>query len=105
MTSKNRLFSPQKSFIFRSVLLPELKAKALTGTPKQAKYAVYCISKFTSVSQVPLLKVCKKKIDPKGLIWPEFFKLSEMKSVFSKVWDNIDRSSLEFTVASEIGII
>ncbi|CAK8686527.1 unnamed protein product [Clavelina lepadiformis] len=47
----------------RSVLLPELKIKAKSGTPSQVKHAIYCINKFTSVREVPLMQVfdyCKE---------------------------------------------
>ena len=42
---------------FSSVLLPELKNKAKTGTPAQVKHAIYCLNKFTSVRETPLMQV------------------------------------------------
>nr|CAB3264762.1 sister chromatid cohesion protein PDS5 homolog A-B-like [Phallusia mammillata] len=54
----------EKNFTdIRSVLLPELKTKAKSGTPRQAKYAVYCINQFESVREAPLMQVfdhCKE---------------------------------------------
>ncbi|XP_039265625.2 sister chromatid cohesion protein PDS5 homolog B-A-like [Styela clava] len=53
----------EKFTTIRTILLPELKAIAKTGTPKQAKYAVRCINLMTSVREAPLMQVfqqCKE---------------------------------------------
>lgn len=48
----------------RTILIPDLKTLAKSGTPKQAKYSVSCMNLFTSVREAPLMQVfhyCKDK--------------------------------------------